>query len=167
MFLLNTNLDLQMYIVLYTLLYILIISTLLLILYHISANTQYVIQYYKQYSYYNYYFIYIVCLLLLIIAGIPPFSFFVIKILYCKYILIYTNFIYFIFFIYFILLMLYFYLKFIQLFFPTNILYNVSSCVSINSSTKVYKLSLMLIYIMLFFCIYYNDLILMLNYLLN
>lgn len=142
-------------------------SIFLLILYNISKNTQYALQYYKQYTYYNFYFIYIICSLLLIIAGIPPFSFFFIKVIYCKYILLYTNFIYFIYFIYFILLMLYFYLKFIQLFFPQNLLYKINYY---NSAPKIYKLeklSILIIYAMLFFCIYLNDITLLITYILN
>ena len=145
----------------------LIMSIFLLILYNISANTQYALQYYKQYTYHNSYFIYIICLLLLVIAGIPPFSFFFIKVIYCKYILLYTNFIYFIYFIYFILLMLYFYLKFIQLFFPQNILYKINYNLNISKHYKIEKISLLLIYVMLFFCIYLNDITLIVSYITN
>ena len=156
--------DLQAYILLYILFYVLTIGLLLLLVYNISLNTQYILQYYKQYIYYNFYYIYILCAMLLIIAGIPPFSFFFIKIIYCKYILLYTNFIYFIYFIYFILFMLYFYLKFLQLFFPKNTLYKLIHNIKIHNTYKIEKITLLFIYIMIFFCIYLNDINLVLYY---
>lgn len=160
-------LELQLYIISYIFLYTYVIGGLLLLLYHIGNNTQYVLQYHYQYTYYSKYILYLVCALILITAGIPPFSFFFIKVIYCKYILLYTNFIYFIYFIYFTLFMLYFYLKFIQLFFPKNILLkNFASVNKLKMSYSIKKNIIFLIYIMLGFFIYINDYFLLITYIL-
>ena len=62
--------------------------------------------------------------------------------------------------------MLYFYLKFIQLFFPQNILYKINYNVLSPKTYKIEKLSILLIHLMLFFCIYFNDITLITNYIL-
>ena len=159
--------ELQIYILLYIFLYVISISLFTLLLYNISSNTQYALKYNKYFTYNYKYFIYILCFLIIIISGIPPFSFFFIKTMYCKYILMYTNFIYFIYFIYFILIMLYFYLKFIQLFFPSNILYNYNFKNFKLYNYKLNKISILFIYLMLFFFIYLNDCFLIILYLIN
>lgn len=63
--------------------------------------------------------------------------------------------------------MLYFYLKFIQLFFPNNVLYNSKIKFFKLNNYKLKKISILFIYLMLFFFMYLCDFFLIFTYLVN